>query len=160
MLFRSSFIYFFRFREHIYAKLDSDKDIYRIDSEVPIASLAGDGTQPYSTESILTFVEDTGETKINYNIYSVSPVLGGSYVAIIYSYKGKLMMEIKDKDLKTVYVSDFTKVPGFERFYEKKYARTSGHYFPIQNDIIYFMALEDEEYKLFRFAIREACTEN
>ncbi|MBA3986424.1 MAG: hypothetical protein H0X63_07615, partial [Flavobacteriales bacterium] len=150
--------YFFNFHGKKYAMLELDNHIYCMDNDKPVASLVGDGTLPYPKEEILQYIEGAGY-KVNYHVYSVSPIMNNSHLAIIYAYKNKLMMEIKNSSLKTIYTNDFTNIKGFEQFYEKKHAKTWGNFFPIQNDTIYFMALEDEEYKLFRYLIKPACNE-
>ncbi|MBL4759430.1 MAG: hypothetical protein JKY80_01050, partial [Mariprofundaceae bacterium] len=123
--------------------------IFDLVQDEPVAYLSGDGTKPLK-ETFRKFVEDTtAEFYLNYNVHDAAPILNGSHLAIIYDYNEKLMLEIKDQQLKTIYTNDFTHIPGFQRFYDKKYARTSGYYFIIQDDTIYFMALENEEYKLY-----------
>jgi hypothetical protein len=136
-----------------YFSYDVFGNIYDLNTGKIVSRLRGDGSEPYKKEVYHAHVEQVFAEKSNYNIHDISGIYGGKYLAAIYRFKGKPILEIKDERLGTVDVIELRKIPGLDKYFRN----INRNDILIQDDSLYFISLEHDKYFLNTYLINKAC---
>lgn len=106
------FDFYCRFNGSIHVITDNDKHIYNINKADAVSELTGDGTSLIK-ERLPKYFEETEEIRLNYIPASMSATEQNLFV--VYKYKDRWLLEIKDKTYKTVDVINLSFINGVDQ---------------------------------------------
>lgn len=147
---------FFEMFGQTYFSHGCDDNIYLIGRDKAQTSLTGDGTPPYLKERYKTYFENKISEFINFQVQTISPILSEKYLASIMLYKGKPILEIKNRMLKTVDIIELNNYPELKQYFNNPF-RTD---IMLNEDAIVFKLIENDEMYMISIPIRDKQTAN
>lgn len=141
--------FFYSLDGNTYYSYDVYGDIYDLNTGKKASSFTGDGRPPYKKEVYRKFAEDDFEEKLNFEIHAIQPVFDGQFLAAVYKYQNRLILEIKTSSLETVDIIDLSQIPAFENYLSVPYKNN----ICINNNHLYYLSMDQGKYFLNTFKL-------
>ena len=125
---------------------DNENLIYDVKSKLPVTKLSGDGTEKVE-EIIPKYTEETDELVVNFMPVAISSSDNKLYV--IYKYKDKYLLEIKDENYITKDIINLSFIKYLKSFPEDE----CGENIKLDKNYIYIKYLKGDEYHVSLYDI-------